>query len=85
MHDGSSVRLRATAADYDLTDRTCAYAHVRACQGRGEIATGLLFVDEQSRDMHYLLKTPATPLVNLPYERLCPGSAALEALMARDR
>jgi 2-oxoglutarate ferredoxin oxidoreductase subunit beta len=44
-----------------------------------------LFVDEQSRDMHDLLKTPETPLVDLPYERLCPGSKALEALMARYR
>ncbi|MFM7109335.1 MAG: 2-oxoacid:ferredoxin oxidoreductase subunit beta, partial [Planctomycetaceae bacterium] len=85
MHDGSSIRLRSTAADYDPTDRTSAYAHVRACQSRGEIATGLLFVDEKSRDMHGLLKTTATPLVDLPHEQLCPGAAALDALMARYR
>ena len=85
MHDGSAVRLRATAADYDSADRTSDSAHVRACQRRGQIATGLLFVDEQSRDMHDLLKTPATPLIDLPDERLCPGAAALEALMARYR
>jgi len=85
MHDGSSVRLRPTAADYDPTDRGSAEIHVRACQSRGEIATGLLFVDESSRDMHDLLQTPATPLVDVPYERLCPGAAALEALMARHR
>ncbi|MFM9059135.1 MAG: 2-oxoacid:ferredoxin oxidoreductase subunit beta [Planctomycetaceae bacterium] len=85
MHDGSSVRLRPTAADYDPTDRTSAYAHVRACQARGEIATGLLFVDEKSRDMHDLLKTTASPLVDLIHEQLCPGAAALGALMARYR
>jgi 2-oxoglutarate ferredoxin oxidoreductase subunit beta len=32
-------------------------------------------------EMHELNKTVATPLVNLPYEQLCPGSAALAALM----
>ncbi|MFM9011511.1 MAG: 2-oxoacid:ferredoxin oxidoreductase subunit beta, partial [Planctomycetota bacterium] len=85
MHDGSTVRLRSTAADYDPTDRASAYAHVRACQARGEIATGLLFVDGGSRDMHDLLKTPPTPLIDLPHERLCPGAAALDALMARYR
>jgi 2-oxoglutarate ferredoxin oxidoreductase subunit beta len=85
MHDGSSIRLRSTAADYDPTDRTSAYAHVRGCQSRGEIATGLLFVDENSRDMHALLKTPETPLIDIPYEQLCPGAAALDALMARHR
>jgi len=44
-----------------------------------------LFVDESSRDMHDLLKTPETPLVDLPFDRLCPGAAALDALMARYR
>ena len=85
MHDGASVRLRATTADYDPTNRESAYAHVRACQLRGEIATGLLFIDESGKDMHDQLRTPATPLVDLPYEALCPGSAALDKLMARYR
>lgn len=85
MHDGSSIRLRATASDYDPTNRESAYAHVRACQGRGEIATGLLFIDENGRDMHDVLRTPATPLVDLPFESLCPGKAALDKLMDRYR
>lgn len=85
MHDGARVRLRATAEDYDPTNRESAYAHVRACQLRGEIATGLLFIDESGKDMHDQLRTPATPLVELPYEALCPGSAALDRLMARYR
>lgn len=85
MHDGSAVRLRSTAAGYDPTDRASAYAHVRACQQRGEVATGLLFVDPASRDMHDQLRTVATPLVDVPYEDLCPGAAALEAIMKRHR
>jgi 2-oxoglutarate ferredoxin oxidoreductase subunit beta len=85
MHDGAMVRLRATAPDYDPTNRESAYAHVRACQHRGEIATGLLFIDESGRDMHDQMRTPETPLVDLPYEKLCPGSAALDKLMARYR
>ena len=57
LHDGGRVRLRATAEGYDPTDRDSAYAHVRACQRRGEIATGLLFVSETTQDMHDVLKT----------------------------
>lgn len=30
--------------------------------------------------MHAANKTVATPLAQLPYEQLCPGAAALEAL-----
>jgi 2-oxoglutarate ferredoxin oxidoreductase subunit beta len=86
MHDGSRVRLRPTADGYDPTDRAAAYAHVRACQARGEIATGLLFVEPGSRqEMCDGLGLPAEPLVEVPYERLCPGSGALERLMERYR
>lgn len=86
MHDGSVVRLRPTADDYDPTDRNSAYAHVRACQARGEIATGLLFVDEHSsHEMCDGLGLPAEPLHDLPYEQLCPGRSALDGLMERYR
>jgi 2-oxoglutarate ferredoxin oxidoreductase subunit beta len=85
MHDGASVRLRATSSDYDPTNRESAYAHVRACQARGEIATGLLFVDENGKEMHDYLRTPQTALVDVPFEKLCPGSSALDKLMERYR
>jgi 2-oxoglutarate ferredoxin oxidoreductase subunit beta len=85
MHDGATVRLRSTSSDYDPTNRESAYAHVRACQARHEIATGLLFVDEGGRDMHDMMRTVPTPLVDLPFDALCPGKAALDKLMDRYR
>ncbi|MGA0040511.1 MAG: 2-oxoacid:ferredoxin oxidoreductase subunit beta [Pirellulales bacterium] len=85
MHDGGTVRLRSTSPDYDPTDRASAYQHISACQRRGEIATGLLFVDNSSRSMHDVLRTTSTPLVDLQHEDLCPGSAALDSLMKRFR
>jgi 2-oxoglutarate/2-oxoacid ferredoxin oxidoreductase subunit beta len=85
MHDGSLVRFRKTSEGYDPTNRESAYSHVRACQARGEIATGLLFIDPNGSDMHAIARTVATPLVNLPYEELCPGNDALQALMERYR
>jgi 2-oxoglutarate/2-oxoacid ferredoxin oxidoreductase subunit beta len=85
MHDGSQVRLRSTAAGYDPTDRASAYAHVKACQARGEIATGLLFVDGGGLEMCDGLKLPDGPLVDVGFEQLCPGAAKLDALMSRFR
>jgi 2-oxoglutarate ferredoxin oxidoreductase subunit beta len=58
---------------------------VRACQQRGEVATGLLFLDENGRDMHAVSKTIETPLVDLTFEQLCPGNDALQKLMERFR
>ncbi len=85
MHDGSVVRFRKTHDGYDPTDRASAYAHVRACQLRNEVATGLLFLDENGSDMHAVAKTVETPLVDLTHEQLCPGNAALQSLMEKYR
>jgi 2-oxoglutarate ferredoxin oxidoreductase subunit beta len=85
MHDGSVVRFREVGTEYDPTDRDAAYAHVRAMQDRGEIATGLLYIDEHASDMHAIANTIERPLIDLPYESLCPGKSALAALMEEYR
>jgi 2-oxoglutarate ferredoxin oxidoreductase subunit beta len=81
MHDGSVVRFRKVKEGYDPTDRDAAYAYVREAQTRGEVVTGLLYIDEKGADMHDVNKTVPTPLTELPYSALCPGAAALDALM----
>jgi 2-oxoglutarate/2-oxoacid ferredoxin oxidoreductase subunit beta len=81
MHDGSEVRFRKLEEGYDPTDRDAAYAHVRRLQERGEVVTGLLFVEPGAGDMHDVNRTVDTPLVDVPFEDLCPGAAALDALM----
>ena len=85
MHDGSTVRFRKTHEDYDPTNREQAYAHVRACQMRHEVATGLLYIHEGGQDMHAVSKTVTTPLVDLPFSALCPGNDALQKLMEKYR
>ena len=85
MHDGSVVRFRKVDAGYDPTDRDAAYAHVRRRQAEGEVVTGLLYIDESGQDMHAVNNTVDTPLVDLPYEDLCPGAAALEELQKEFR
>jgi 2-oxoglutarate ferredoxin oxidoreductase subunit beta len=85
MPDGSVVRFRAVGEDHDPTDRDAAYAHVRERQARGEVVTGLLYLDERADDMHARNGTIETPLVDVPYEALCPGREALERVMEEFR
>ncbi len=85
MHDGSWVRLRKVAEDYDPTDRDDAYRYIRSHQKAGEVVTGLLYLSPDSKDMHQQMATTAAPLVQLPFEDLCPGSAELEKLQQRFR
>jgi 2-oxoglutarate ferredoxin oxidoreductase subunit beta len=81
MHDGSVVHFRKLAEDYDPTDREAAYRYVRQAHDRGEVVTGLLYIDEGAADMHGVNKTVEPALTSLPYESLCPGNAALQQLM----
>jgi 2-oxoglutarate ferredoxin oxidoreductase subunit beta len=80
--DGTQMRLRRIRADYDPTDRIAAMNKVQALQAAGEIATGLLFVDPQARDLHAGLNTVATPLNRLGEIELCPGNEALAKINA---
>ena len=85
LHDGSWVRLRKIADDFDPTDRDTTYAYIRERQKAGEVATGLFYLSPDSSDLHEQSNTVATPLVQLPYDELCPGSAELEKLQKRFR
>jgi 2-oxoglutarate ferredoxin oxidoreductase subunit beta len=85
LHDGGWVRLRKVAADYDPTDRDRAYAYIRERQREGEIVTGLLYLEPDSRDMHDQNGTIDVALTAVPYEQLCPGAAELEQLQTRYR
>ena len=85
LHDGSWVRLHKVAEDYDPTDRDRSYSYIRECQRNGELVTGLLYLSPDSRDLHEQSETVSMPLVDLPYEQLCPGNAELEKLQRRFR
>ncbi len=81
MHDGSVVRFRKVPPNFDPSRRDYVYRYLRERQEAGEVATGLLFVDPEAPDMHDVLGTVANPLVDLPFDTLCPGSAKLDELM----
>lgn len=80
MHDGSVVRFRKVAEAYDPTDRGAVLEHLREVRNRGEVATGLLYLEESDEDLHAFENTVERPLVEVPYEELCPGSEALAEL-----
>ena len=82
QHDGKFLRLRKLKTDYDPTDRLSAMNQVQIHQARGEVLTGLLYVDADSSDLHASMNTTAAPLNSLGVGKLCPGSAALEKLNA---
>jgi 2-oxoglutarate ferredoxin oxidoreductase subunit beta len=85
MHDGSIVRFKGVPKDYDPTDRDKVLSYLQEHQGKGDIVTGLLFLDETVSDLHDLNQTSPVPLSKMPYEKLCPGVSALEQLQEEFR
>ena len=82
QHDGSILRLRKLAADYDVHDRVVAMNYLQERQAAGEIVTGLLYVEPDAGDLHEHLNTVDAPFNALAEADLCPGPAALERLNA---
>jgi 2-oxoglutarate ferredoxin oxidoreductase subunit beta len=80
MHDGSMLRLRKVAEGFEPTDRNKAYAYISEHVRKGEVVTGLIHANEEALDMHGVSGTVGTPLVDLPFESLCPGSGVLDTL-----
>jgi 2-oxoglutarate ferredoxin oxidoreductase subunit beta len=79
-HDGSILRLRKLADDYDPTDRHAALDHMQRKAAHGEVLTGLLYIDPLATDLHTALNTAAAPLNSLGPDKLCPGAATLEKI-----
>lgn len=77
QHDGTLLRLRSLHPGYDPTDRYAAMAFMQEHQARGEVLTGLLYVDPLATDLHTALNTTARPLNTLGAAELCPGTGVL--------
>jgi 2-oxoglutarate ferredoxin oxidoreductase subunit beta len=77
MHDGSLIQLRKIEQDWDPMDRFSAVTAVQNVREKGEILTGLLYVDTDSKDLHDIIQSSDRPLNTLTQTELCPGSAAL--------
>jgi 2-oxoglutarate ferredoxin oxidoreductase subunit beta len=80
MHDGGQIVFRKVDRDYDPTDRAAVYSYLEQRQEKGEVVTGLLFVDGSRAEMHDILQTADHALTSIEFEKLCPGKAALQKL-----
>lgn len=77
MHDGSKIHLSKLAPDWDPRDRASALKKVHESRSRGEIATGLLYIDTNKPNLHNFLNTVDKPLNKLNEQDLNPGNEAL--------
>ncbi len=82
MHDGSSIQLHKLAKDWDPLDRQSSINAVLNAKAKGEILTGLLYMNPDTSDLHHVLQTCDRPLNVLGKDELCPGSEILKEINA---
>ena len=85
QHDGTMMNLRKLHSDYDPTDRWAAMGYMQQHAARGEVVTGLLYIDTLAADLHTALNTCAEPLNSLDHGKLCPGAVTLAGINASMR
>ena len=82
QHDGTTLALRKLDAEYNVHDRLAAMSFIQHHAAQGQIVTGLLYVEEETADLHDHLNTVKAPLNALGEQDLCPGSPALDKINA---
>jgi len=80
MHDGSRLNLHKLSKDWDPLNRLSAMTALMNAKEKGQILTGLLFMDAAHLDLHAVLDTSAKPLNQMTKKELCPGSEVLKSI-----
>jgi 2-oxoglutarate ferredoxin oxidoreductase subunit beta len=81
MHDGSHLQLRKLEEDYDPTDRIQAISRLTEAHDKGEVLTGLFYVNTKSPSFLDMLNMVDQPLATLPESLTRPGREALDKAM----
>jgi 2-oxoglutarate ferredoxin oxidoreductase subunit beta len=81
MHDGSRLRLRKLEEEYDATNRLEAIHRLNESHEKGEVLTGVFYVNPQAPSFIDLLNMTDQPLATLPESAVRPGREVLEQVM----
>ena len=81
MHDGSRLRLNKLEEDYDATNRIRAISRLHEAHEKGEVLTGLFYVNPKAPSFIDMLNVTDQPLATLPESVIRPGKEALDEVM----
>lgn len=81
LRDGSRLRLKKLDRDYDPTDKLGAMQALHASAGKGEVLTGIVYVDSGKETLIDSLNIGEAPLGTLPESKTRPSREALDQIM----
>jgi 2-oxoglutarate/2-oxoacid ferredoxin oxidoreductase subunit beta len=81
MHDGSRLQLHKIEEDYDPTDRVRAITRLHEAREKGEVLTGVFYINPAAPTFMDVLNVTEEPLALLPESVIRPGGEVLEQVM----
>jgi len=81
MHDGSRLILKKLGGDYDPTNKVEALRVLTEAHDKGEVVTGLFYVDTKRENFLDQLNVVDEPLATLPESRVRPPQQVLDEVM----
>jgi 2-oxoglutarate ferredoxin oxidoreductase subunit beta len=81
LHDGSHLRIRKLARDFDPADRFQALQALEESEAKGEVLTGVLYLNTNKPTFLDLLNLTPEPVATLPESKVRPTKAVLDSLM----
>ncbi|MBZ5646857.1 MAG: 2-oxoacid:ferredoxin oxidoreductase subunit beta [Acidobacteriia bacterium] len=82
LHDGSHLRLRKLHEDYDPTDKVKAISMLAEAHDKGEVLTGVFYINPKAPTFIDLLNMTDKPLATLPESAVRPPKSVLDEIMA---
>jgi 2-oxoglutarate ferredoxin oxidoreductase subunit beta len=81
LHDGSTLRIRKLDREYNPADRLTALSALSEAQDRGDVLTGLVYLETNKRTLMDLLNVVKEPLATLPEAKVRPPKEVLDQVM----
>src|SRR6201984_3659727 len=81
MHDGSRLHLRKLEEEYDPTDKIHALTRLTEAHEKGEVLTGVFYVNPTAPNFLEMLNVVDQPLATLPDSLTRPPKEVLDACM----
>jgi 2-oxoglutarate ferredoxin oxidoreductase subunit beta len=85
LHGGHKIRLSKPAKDWDPYNRVQTISRLMKAKEDNEILTGLLYIEQNTEDLHKKINSTDIPLNKLKEKDLCPGNKILQEINSNYR
>jgi 2-oxoglutarate ferredoxin oxidoreductase subunit beta len=81
MHDGSTLRIKKLGREYDPTNKFDALKALDEAAKKGEVLTGVFYIDTHKSNFMEMLGMEEAPLATLPESKVRPPKELLDQVM----